>query len=378
MVDPAPRHNSVDLSRRQPYDKHLHGALGSIPDRIGVCGKRNIGHGVLKARAGFPIVLLTHSTTSTWGVTLGLAVLGLALVLFGCAPAPIATPVPRPGPLVSREPVTPDLNTSSPAGPATPSPLPTARTHHFDDVDEAQILKAVFPDFTLTAEGDGYRVNGSPNWTVWVNDREEGYVTQAERPELVAVIASQVNDKPPPEEEPYGPSGDFLAIIERRDGKLVLTQRASLSPAVSPLASDVRIERSVEMDRDNRDELLVTTNSVQTLVIRTVAHLYRWEGEKLVELWQGVEQDDNTAAVNQSEYSTYQALIDFADVNNDGRDEIIVNGRRSVYPKDSEGRADLTAPSSVSTGREVYKWNGTSFALDPGLTTPMAPEKQTP
>ncbi len=313
----------------------------------------------------------------------------LACVLLGCAPSPTATPALSSSSLspsspvqastpTSREPATPNPDTNSSGELATPSPLPTARAHYFEDVDEVQILDAVFPDFKLKLEGDGYQVNGSADWTVWVNDRDEGYITQTQQPELVAVIANQVGANPPKEEAPYGPAGDFLVILERREGKLVLTQRASIVPQISPLASDVRIERSIDVDHDKKDELLVTTNTVQTLVLRTEAHLYRWDNGQLVELWKGLEQDDNTAAVNQSEYFAYQALIDFVEINHDGLAEIMVNGKRSVYPKDAEGRADLTAPASVTAAREVYKWNGTVFVLDPALTTPVAPATPTP
>jgi hypothetical protein len=310
----------------------------------------------------------------------------LGLVLMACGPRPTATPnIAPPSPTVPPATVprlaNPTERATPTAGPPpttvvqtpTPSPLPTARVHLYDDVDELAILTAVFPNLTLSAVAEGYQVQSSPDWTVWVNDRDEGHITQNQRQELVAIIANQVGATPPKEQAPYGPSSDMLAVLETRDGKLVVTHRESILPPVSPLANDVRIERSADVFHDGQDELLITTNTVQTQVIRTEAHLFRWQGGKFVELWNGVEQDDNTAAVNQSEYSSNQATVDFTDVDNDGVDEIVVNGSRTIYPKDSEGRADLTAPSSVSDQRSVNKWNGTEFVLDPTLSTPPAP-----
>lgn len=307
-----------------------------------------------------------------------------ALVLMACGPRPTATPNPLPLTPTPAPPTVPRLaNPTERITPTAeprptpllqtpaPTPLPTARVHLYDDVDELAILTAVLPDLPLTSAAQGYQVLGSPDWTVWVNDRDEGQITQNQREELAAIIAMEVGPKPPNEEAPYGPSGDSLAILEFRDGKLVVTHREAILPAISPLANDVRIERSVDVNHDGQDELLVTTNTVQTLIIRTEAHLYRWEGDKFVELWKGVEQDDNTAAVNQTEFSAYQATVDFSDIDGDGIDEIIVSGTRTVYPKDSEGRADLTSPSSVSQERSVYKWDGSTFVFDPALSTPV-------
>jgi hypothetical protein len=309
----------------------------------------------------------------------------LALLLIACVPQPTETPIVAPSsptplpPTVPRlvNPVERDTNTPEPqptplAQTPEPSPLPTARAHIYDNVDERAILTAVFPGLMLTSDSQGYQVQGSPDWVVWANDRDEGHITQDQRGELVAIVANQIGSNPPKEESPYGPSSDLLVILENRDGKLVVTHRESISPAVSPLSSDVRIERTVDVAHNGHDDLLVTTNAVQSLVIRTEAHLYRWEGSHFVELWQGLEQDDNTAAVNQAEYSSYQATVDFADEDNDGVDEIIVNGKRTVYPKDNDGRADLTAPTNVSDERSVYDWNGTAFVLDPKLSTPAA------
>lgn len=309
-----------------------------------------------------------------------------ALLLMACGPRPTATPNLLPSTPTPSFPTVPRLanpteHLSPTAEPQStlvvqspaPTPLPTARVHLYDDVDELAILTAVFPDLPLTSSAQGYQVLGSPDWTVWVNDREEGQITQNQREELAAIIANEVGTNPPKEEASYGPSSDLLAILEVRDGKLAVTRRESILPPLSPLANDVRIERSVDVNHDGQDELLVTTNTVQTLVIRTEAHLYRWQGDKFVELWKGVEQDDNTAAVNQTDFSSYQATVDFTDVDNDGMDEIIVSGTRTAYPKDSEGRADLTAPSSVSEDRSVYKWDGSAFVFDPALSTPAAP-----
>jgi hypothetical protein len=314
----------------------------------------------------------------------------LATMLTACAPRPTETPslapatstpppatVPR---LVN--PVVRETNTAVPtqtpleevaSETAVPTPLPTARAHKYDDVDELGILSAVFQGLTLTPDSQGYEVQGSPDWVVWTNDRDEGRITQAQRDELVAIVANQVGANAPKEEASFGPSSDWIVILENRDGKLVVTQREAISPPLSPLTSDVRIERTVDVAHTGQDDLLITTNAVQSLVIRTEVHLYGWQAGKFVELWQGLEQDDNTAAVNQTEYYSYQATVDFADLDNSGVDEIIDDGTRTTYPKDNDGRADLTSPASVTEERDVYKWDGSAFALDATLSTPPAP-----
>lgn len=309
-----------------------------------------------------------------------------SLALFACGPRPTETPnvspatptlapptVPRLVNPVARETNTPEPQPTVAAPTLVATPLPTARAHLYDEVDEAAILAAVFPGLALTPDSQGYQVQGSADWIVWVNDRDEGRITQSQRSELVVVVANQVGPNPPKEESPYGPSSDILVTLENRDGKLSVTHREPLTPAASPLSSDVRIERTVDPAHTGQDDLLITTNAVQSLVLSTEAHLYRWEGDKFVELWHGVEQNDNTAAVNQTEYSSFQATVDFADLDNDGVDEIILEGRRDLYAKDADGRADLSAPSSVSEERDVYDWDGTAFVLNPALTTPSAP-----
>lgn len=313
-----------------------------------------------------------------------LAICG-ALVLSACGPRPTATPsllpsTSTPPPTVPRlvNPVERETNTPVP----TPTqvvetqvatPLPTARVHSYDDIDEQAILNAVFPGFGLTPDSQGYQVENSPDWIVWVNDRDEGRVTQSQRDELVAIVANQVGANPPQDEAPFGQSSDQIVVLENRDGSLVMTHNENISPPTSPLSNDVRIERTVDLAHNGQDDLLITTNAVQSLVIQTVAHLYRWQGDKFVELWNGIEQNDNTAAVNQTDYSSYQATFDFSDLDHDGVDEVIVNGSTTLYSKDSDGRADLSAPSSMTQERSVYDWNGSAFVLDSQFTTPPAP-----
>ncbi len=310
----------------------------------------------------------------------------IVLSMIACGPRPTATPglatgiATRAGPTFPRSPnATPRVGTpvvpraTLPPQSPSPSPLPTARAHLFDDVEPQEILAAVFPNLALSLQPEGFQVQNNKDWLVWVNDRDEGRITQTQQEELVAIIASEVGASPPKEAGAFGPSSDFVALLQRQNGKLVMTHREKILPPISPLAIDVRIGRIVDVDHDGQDELLVATNTVQTLIIRTEAHLYRWEGNTLKELWKGVELNDNTAAVNQDEFSVYEATLDFADLDNNGVDEIIANARSTVYPKDPDGRADLTAPANVSIERIVYKWNGDVFALDRTLSTPAVP-----
>ncbi|MGB8648838.1 MAG: hypothetical protein WCF84_26615 [Anaerolineae bacterium] len=301
--------------------------------------------------------------------------LTLMLALLGCAPPrPTATPAgvlsrATPAPTILRGSPTPADTPESPGAQA----LPTARPHLYDEVGEEEILGAVFPNLSLTPADDRFHVQGSGDWTVWVNDRDEGYVTQDQRSELLVIVANLVGPNPPKEETAYGPSSDLIVMLEKKDGKLVVTHRQSVLPAASPEANDVRIERTVDVDHNGTDELLLTTNDTQSPIVRTEAHLLQWQGDKLAEIWKGIEQDDNTGASNQGEYHSYQALIDFQDVDQDGKEEILMSGERIIYKKDAQGNPDFTTPDKILDDRQVYNWNGQSYVLDNRFTTPPAP-----
>ncbi len=301
-------------------------------------------------------------------------VLSLTLLL-GCAP-PRPTAVPGTSAKTATTAATAVKSSPQPADTPDSSggeALPTARPHLYDEVGEEEILKAIYGDLSLTLVDDRYQVQGSPDWTTWVNDRDEGFITQSDRSELLVIVANQLGANPPKEAATFGPSSDIIAILEKKDGKLTVTHRETVLPAASPEANDVRIERTVDIDHNGTDELLITTNDTQSPTVRTDAHLLQWQKDKLVEIWKGIEQDDNTGAGNQDEYHSYQAVIDFQDLDNDGKQEIVMSGERIIYKKDADGNADFSSPDQVLDDQQVYDWNGTSYVLDKAHTTPPAP-----
>ncbi len=303
------------------------------------------------------------------------------LILPACAP-----PRPTETPAVAPKTQPAGVRTAAPSPRETPPAvaptddqsaaitLPTARPHLYDEVDEAAILGAVFPNLQLTQADDRYNVQGSDAWQVWVNDRDEGFVTQNQRSELIAIIGNQVGANPPPEEAAYGPSSSILAILEKQNGKLVVTHRQTIEPVASPSETDVRLERAVDVDHNGTEELLLTFSAIQSAAAHIEAHLFQWQGNKLVDVWKGIEQDDNTAVANQDQYYSYQAIIDFEDVNKDNKEELTVSGERILYNKDADGNPDFSNAPTVLADRQVFKWNGTSYELDKALTTPPAPE----
>ncbi|MGE5139746.1 MAG: hypothetical protein ACM3JD_09805 [Rudaea sp.] len=250
--------------------------------------------------------------------------------------------------------------------------LPTARVHLYDDVEEPNILSAIFPGLEMKQDEDVFDIAGSQDWKAWVNDRDEGEVTAAGGSQLIAVIANLLGPNPPKEASAFGPSNSWIVILGKQVGRLVSMYRMPLEPAVSPDSGDVRLERTVDVDHDGRDEILVTAETVKEQVLRKDAFVFRWNGNALVRIWQGLEQYDNTAGLNQPEYYSYQGVIDISDLDGDGKDEISVEDERINYSKDSEGRSDLDHPSSTISGRLVYSWNGQAFALDSALSTPDA------
>jgi hypothetical protein len=277
-------------------------------------------------------------------------------------PAPTSTPItpsPTPRPVIV-----------TPIPPAAPPPTP--RPHQFDDVDARALLSALFPELKLFPDADAFRVNDDPDWTMWITSRAEGCFTQDGTPELAAIIANDAPHLSMEQANRYAPWGSFLAIVRRRDNKLQVVQRAFLFPTlISPQAFQVQIDRTTDFDRDGQDELLITMLS-ETLGISTAAaFLYLWNDQTFVPIWSATIAEDNTSALNQTEYYAIESEIRLADLDGDGLDEIIVDSARIEYARDAQGLADTDHETRRRAYREVYRWGGAAFVLDPARATPM-------
>lgn len=302
----------------------------------------------------------------------------LFLTLVGCAAPTVLPPTPTQVAFPTTAPTraatfTSPLPTAAPtraSATALPPilPSPTPRAHQFDDVDASQLLGALYPDFKFAPNGDDFVVNGNANWTMWVNSRAEGQFTDAHTPQLAAIIANEA----PQLARTDMPWGSFLAIFEKRDGQVVVAQRSFLFPAdISPLAFDVKIDRVTDFDRDNQDELLITTEATRLNMSTTAGFLYQWNDQQFVELWSAPLGEDNTGAINQTQYYASDSEIHLTDFDGSGMDEIIVTMTRIDYPRDSQGLADTDHESARRTERRVYRWGGSAFVPDLPRTTPL-------
>jgi len=289
--------------------------------------------------------------------------------------SPTITLAPTPIPFTpTLPPITPPSTlrraTATPFPPAAPQPTP--RPHQFDDVDAPALLSALFPDLKLTPEADAFRVNDDPDWTMWIGSRAEGRFTQDGAPELAAIIANDAPRLSAEQANRSAPLGSFLAIFQRRASKLQVVQRAFLFPTmISPQAFEAEIARVTDFDRDGQDELLISTLS-ETLGISTAAaFLYMWNDQTFVPIWSATIAEDNTGALNQSEYYAIESEIRFADVDGDGMDEIIADSARIDYARGAQGLADTDHETRRRAYRDTYRWGGAAFVLDPVRATPM-------
>jgi hypothetical protein len=307
----------------------------------------------------------------------------LLLVFAACTapptPRPTASPTitlaPTPIPFTpTLLPITPPPTlrraTATPIPPAAPPPTP--RPHQFDDVDARALLSALFPDLKLTPDADAFRVNDDPDWTMWVGSRAEGRFTQDAAPELAAIIANDAPHLSAEQANRYAPVGSFLVIFQRRESKPQVVQRAFLFPTmISPQAFEAQIDRVTDFDRDGQDELVISTLSETLGVSTAAAFLYMWNDQAFVPIWSATIAEDNTGALNQSEYYATESEIRFADVDGDGMDEIIVDSARIDYARDAQGLADTDHETRRRVYRDTYRWGGAAFVFDPVRATPI-------
>lgn len=309
--------------------------------------------------------------TRTWVIVIGVALVACATPTTTPTVTPtLAHPTIR---VVMPTPLTPSFTPSPtlPPDTATPPPprQPTPRARQFDSVSARDLLAVLFPDFTFTPEGDVFRVNADPNWTMWLTSRIEGCFTQDETAELATIV---VNDAPSTNESVT--RGAFLALFQWRENRVQVLLRAFLFPlALVPPAFDARIERATDFDHDGREELLIVTVSETMGVSTAAAFLYWWNDQAFVPLWSATLAEDNTGALNQPEYFATEATLVLADVDGDGWDEIVVEGTRIDYARDAQGLADTDHETRRRNYRHVYRWNGVAFVLDLTRATPVPP-----
>ncbi len=317
-----------------------------------------------------PWALVTRTTIGTF--------LFLALVACAAPTVPPRTPTPvafftaTPSRIATSMPALASATSTRASATAFPPviPSPTPRPHQFDDVDAGALLDALYPDLKFTPNGDDFIVNGDANWTMWVNSRAEGHFTDDKTPQLAAIIANGSSHTARAD----APWGSYLAVFQKREGKLEVAQRSFLFPTeISPLAFDVKIDRATDFDHDDQDELLVTTEATRLNVSSTAGFLYQWNDQQFVELWSAPLGEDNTGAINQTQYFASSSDIHLTDFDGSGMDEIIVTMTRSDYARDSQGLADTDHESARRTERRVYRWGGSAFILDPARTTPLPP-----
>ncbi|MBI4787406.1 MAG: hypothetical protein HY782_10215 [Chloroflexi bacterium] len=308
----------------------------------------------------------------------------LVSALAACAAPPPASPTPTHAalPTLTSQPPTPApplMPTPTPrramVTPVPPvAPSPTPRAHQFDEVDARRLLATLFPDIKLVPNGDEFRVNDNPNWTLWINSRAEGQFTQTNWPELAVIVANEAPHISAADAQRTAPWGSFLAIFQKYGGKIEVAQRSFLFPTeMSPVAFDAKIDRVVDFDHDDQDELLITTTAKRLGFSTTAAFLYQWNDPAFAEIWSAPSGEDNTGAINQPNYFASVSDARLSDVNGDGLDEIILDTTRVDYARDAQGLADTDRETARRTERRVFTWGGTSFLPDPARATPLPP-----
>lgn len=310
----------------------------------------------------------------------GLAWVLLLLALAACSPPSAPTPLPTQtvGPTILPTPIPPPTTVATLVATALPvvsTPTPfatltaTPSSHLFDSVDSQTLFASLFPDLKLTPNGDAFIVNGNPEWLMWIDSRAEGQFTQSSLPELAAIVANEAPQVGEADRQRTAPWGSFLAIFQQQGGKLQAVQRSPLFPTeISPLALEAKIDSVVDYDHDGQNELLIVTTAIRSGISSAAAFLYQWNEQAFVELWSAAVGEDNTAAINQSQYYASSSQFQFSDLNGDGLDEIVVTTTRVEYAQDDQGLADVDRETGRQVERRVFSWSGAAFVPDVALS----------
>jgi hypothetical protein len=228
------------------------------------------------------------------------------------------------------------------------------------------MLTTLFPDLNFTPTTDAFRVNNNAQWSMWVNSSAEGFFTQMREPELAAIIANDAPHLSAEQARRYAPWGSFLAIFQRHDGKLQSVQRAFLFPTqLAPQAFNVEIGATPDFNHDGQNELLITTTSERLGVSTSAAFVYKWDGQTFNSIWSATIAEDNTSALNQTNYYSIESRVEFRDLDHNGIDEIIVDSMRTDFARDAQGLADTNHEIARRSEQHVYRWNGAMYEANP-------------
>ncbi len=334
-----------------------------------------VGHHVTKTEKRLSRLLARGGCSLAWV----LFVSALVACSAPTTPAPLATQTVGPTILPTPIPVPLPTTVASPVATAlpvvvTPTPIvplsPTPSSHLFDSVDSQTLLASLFPDLKLTPNGDAFIVNGNPEWLMWIDSRAEGQFTQSSVPELAAIVANEAPHISEANRQRTAPWGSFLAIFQWQGGKLRASQRSPLFPTeISPLALQAKINSVVDYDHDGQNELLIVTTAIRAGISSAAAFLYEWNEQTFVELWSAAVGEDNTAAINQSQYYASSSQFQLTDLDGDGMDEIVVTTTRVDYAQDDQGLADTDRETGRQVERRVFSWGGAAFVPDVALSS---------
>lgn len=280
-------------------------------------------------------------------IWLGQSVLTLALAVSACTapstpgptstppPLDVSTPVPTWTATPPPVPALPLLPTAVPQPTATAAPTPTPFP------DEQEIVDAV-----LALRGDEH----------WVAHRVGGSFTAPDVDEWLA-LAGNIGDHDEVRWVVIGQADDGWQL--RGTSNVLATGFGDAPPYYFP-------PDPLDFDGDGQQELLVNYFKMQWGWMTASDTLYCWDGRALASVWGAPTIVDNRMASNedvpQLYRENYQAEWEWADLDGDGLDEILLREHVAFYLPGEEGYVDDDAPSiGEESGERVFRWDGGAF-----------------
>ncbi|MEA3397737.1 MAG: hypothetical protein U9R05_09785 [Chloroflexota bacterium] len=122
----------------------------------------------------------------------------------------------------------------------------------------------------------------------------------------------------------------------------------------------------LDFDGDGRQEVLSPYFKMQWGWISSSDTLYRWDGQSLARVWGETTTLDNRMADNrdvpQQHRQNYRAAWEWADLDGDAPDEILLHEETAFYLPGDEGYIPDDAPSTnEENGERAFRWNGEAF-----------------
>lgn len=283
-------------------------------------------------------------TPPRWRPVLWLIVLALVLAVHACTPSKEPEPTALPSPEVAASP-TSGLATFASGAPTRRAPTPTSPvlptvTPRSEAVatpsppEEREIVNAVL------GQGTGEH---------WVTYPVTGSFTAHGADETLAMVGN------------VGELDEIRwVVLGRPEGEWRLLGTSSWlgsgfdAPPPFYLAPDL-----IDFDRDGRQELLNHYFRMQGGWMTAADSLYRWDGQALARIWRADTTLDNTAAENQDVpqpyRENYQAEWEWADLNGDRLDEILLRERATFHPAD-QAQAGIVLGGEA--GERAFRWDG--------------------